>query len=356
MSFLSSSSLLICQLGAGASLNVVSWGLGLSGDKDSTLQLRLPAVRERYLYTRIQHHSNPSPSPQPQSREEVNSEPPRKRRKRLSIPNSRTFVASGEDRLLAFSTNIQKRSELDFTHTTGYYYLFFLSEKRLKAYLKSLDHVLVDRKEGIGTEPRTLEWSEWGPEQARWIPSARTYGWAVCSRGMRFVCSPPVDHGMGFNSQVMLLDFHVPEEGVGCANGWNRTCTGNCCLGDGVPGTGKLAEMTQNQLMQLVQLSRTPSMTSILAAGTPSPFSWPGANLPPVPLPSNAMLVTGRSVLPDTARVFEKEVESSLPYLQVISEEWLMDSVGFMMDEESIVSVKVSEHVSSYLFLFLLLI
>jgi hypothetical protein len=62
-------------------------------------------------------------------------------------------------------------------------------------------------------------------------------------------------------------------------------------------------------------------MAGILAVGTPSPFPCPGADLPPVPvLPGNAMLVTGRSVLPDTGNVFEREAESSLPYLQVISD------------------------------------
>jgi len=66
--------------------------------------------------------------------------------------------------------------------------------------------------------------------------------------------------------------------------------------------------------------------------------------LAPLPFPSNSTLVRDRSILPNPHKVFEEEVVSTLPYLQVISEEWLTDSVGFMMDEESIVSVKVSEH------------
>lgn len=301
MSFLSPTSLFLCQLDEGASIKVVSWGQKSQGDSETSILLKLPTLTGHYLYTRIQHHSNPSPSPS--SPVQDDGEPPRKRARHSSFPTTRAFIASGEDRLLAFSTNIRKRTDADNTNTLGLYYLFFLSEKRLKAYLNSI----VVQPATTTSTPHSLEWAVWGPQQVRWIPYARTYGWAVCSRGMRFVCTPPVDFGMGFNSQVMLLDFQVPRC---CEEGSGNPCEGSCCWGQ--------------------------------CAGSDRPPSSPTSGLP-----KNATLVLDHSVLPNlNHHIFEEDVVSSLPYLQVISEEWLTDSVGFMMDEETIVSVKVTESVS----------
>jgi hypothetical protein len=451
MSFLTSNCLLVCQLGPRASLNVVTWGLGLHGDMESTLKLQLPEVNKNYAYTRIQHHSNPSPSPsRPCSTDDVDnsddSEPPRKRRRRSPIPSARAFVASGEDRLLAFSTNIQRRNEFDMTHTSGLYYLFFLSEKKLKAFLKTqrvpqypigtLDNV---RSSGHPSMydldyngPPSLRWVEWGPQQVRWIPSARTYGWAVCSRGMRFVCSPPLEFEVGFNSQVMLLDFQVPgleeeEEKEECEEsegeeydfsgpapwmgkgrverGWRlglwaqqfqpgrgansaaegkeninvKTLDSMGALNADLPhphprarqpshqhtasGSSTSSSISAYSTSSAATTSSSSSSSSSSSLGTSyrslkraspsrSPYtSYTYNNRLTSTLPPNAKLVHTPSVLPNTSpKVFDEEVVSTLPYLQVISEEWLTDSVGFMMDEESIISVKVSEHVSPFFF------
>jgi hypothetical protein len=82
-------------------------------------------------------------------------------------------------------------------------------------------------------------------------------------------------------------------------------------------------------------------MANMLDDGTPSPFPCPGADLPLVPVLGNTCL---------TRVIYSKKKWSLVCFICKSS---AMVGVGFMVDEESIVFVKVTENVSFYLFPFL---
>ncbi|KZS96238.1 hypothetical protein SISNIDRAFT_482825 [Sistotremastrum niveocremeum HHB9708] len=201
--FLSRPAVMLCSV-VTPSFKFVTWEPE-NPSQVTTITLGLPPVGDDSEVGRLQCHSNPAPN--------------RRRRSLTSNPykSSISFVPSSEDRILAFSCTVL----LPLINDTDsdLFYMLFISASELE---KSISKWLTSaRAESVGHETqgdRLLEvsrcWESWGPEITRWIPDARPFGWAVCSRGLRFACSDPYDEGD--SRRIMTIDFnpHNFPEGV----------------------------------------------------------------------------------------------------------------------------------------------
>lgn len=201
--FLSRPAVMLCSV-VTPSFKIVTWEPE-NPSQVTTITLGLPPVGDDSEVGRLQCHSNPAPN--------------RRRRSLTSNPykSSISFVPSSEDRILAFSCTVL----LPLINDTDsdLFYMLFISASELE---KSISKWLTSaRAESVGHETqgdRLLEvsrcWESWGPEITRWIPDARPFGWAVCSRGLRFACSDPYDEGD--SRRIMTIDFnpHNFPEGV----------------------------------------------------------------------------------------------------------------------------------------------
>lgn len=186
--FLSLPAVMICSV-VTPSFKIITWDPEDTKNVTTTV-LHLPQVCADNDIGRLQCHSNPALN--------------HRRRSSASNPyrSPISFLPSYEDRILAFSSTVLLPVLDDFE--SDRFFMIFVSVPKL------------ERELGRWTNDpnsRSITWDEWGPDLTRWIPNARPYGWAVCSRGLRFACSHPTDSVQ--SCRVMVIDFNpanIPEE------------------------------------------------------------------------------------------------------------------------------------------------